>query len=205
MFLTFCLYFRLLTIMNLIFHMAILENFMMSRRDKLYHHTISNKIKFNFLIILFGKISFRKSLPLLGSALDIERMTDFEKFGLQPYTLEPTKSKVPVDYGRNSVSYLASSNDGTTNGVNGRIGNNAWCICEGCAPMETNIEGVCCLDITEICKRRFSSRFSRLQIKYTFCAMIFQARKLRNLSNVDLWQVRTKVFYHFEFRDYRFL
>ena len=58
------------------------------------------------------------------------------------------------------MSYLASSHDVTTNGVNGRIRNNTWRICEGCAPMETKIEGVCCLDITKICKRRFSNRFS---------------------------------------------
>ena len=30
-----------------------------------------------------------------------------------------------------------------------------------CAPTETSIEGACCLEITDICKRRFSSRFSR--------------------------------------------
>ena len=41
-------------------------------------HYESNKIKFNFLIILFGKMSSSKSLPLS----EIERMTDFEKFSL---------------------------------------------------------------------------------------------------------------------------
>ena len=39
------------------------------------------------------------------------------------YTLEPKKAKVPVTYGRNSMSDLASSNDVAINGVNGRIGN----------------------------------------------------------------------------------
>ena len=71
-------------------------------------------------------MSSNKSLPSSGTKSEIERMTDLEKFGLQPYTLEPTKSKVPVDCGRNSVSDLASSNDVTTNGVNARIGNQAW-------------------------------------------------------------------------------
>ena len=70
-------------------------------------------------------------------------------------TLDPTK--VPVAYGRNSVNNLASSIDVATNGVNGRIGNKTWCKCECCAPMETSIEGVCCLEIPEICKRRFLS------------------------------------------------
>ena len=60
----------------------ILENLMTSCRDKLYHHTISNKIKFNFLIILFGKMSSSKSLPSSDTESEIERMTDFEKFGL---------------------------------------------------------------------------------------------------------------------------
>ena len=55
-----------------------------------------------------------KSLPLSGTESEIERMTNLEKFGLQPYTLEPTKSKIPVGYGRISGSDLASSNDVAT-------------------------------------------------------------------------------------------
>ena len=70
------------------------------------------------------------------------------------------KWKFPVAYGKNSVSDLASSNDVTTNGVNGRIGNKTWCKCKCCAPMEISTESVCCLEITEICKLRFSNRFS---------------------------------------------
>ena len=68
--------------MNLIFRTVRLENFMTSCRDKLYHHAISNKIKFNFLIILFAKMSSSKSLPSSGTDSEIEKMTDFEKFGL---------------------------------------------------------------------------------------------------------------------------
>ena len=55
------------------------------------------------------------------------------------------------------MSDFASSNDVTTNGVNGRIGNKIWCKCQCYVPMETSKEGVCCLEITEICERRFSS------------------------------------------------
>ena len=55
------------------------------------------------------------------------------------------------------MSDMASSNDVATNGVNGRIGNKTWCKCESCAPIETSIEGVCCLEIPEICKPRFSN------------------------------------------------
>ena len=43
-----------------------------------------------------------------------------------PSSFETTKLKVPVAYGRNSVSDLASSNDVTRNGVNGRISNKTW-------------------------------------------------------------------------------
>ena len=71
--------------------------------------------------------------------------------------LEPTKSKVSVAYGRNSVCDLASTNDVATNDVNGKIGNKFYCKCECCVPMETSTEGVCCLEIPEICKPRFSS------------------------------------------------
>ena len=56
------------------------------------------------------------------------------------------------------MSHLTSSNDvASHNGVNGRIGYKTWCKCECCAPMETRIEGVCCLEISEICEPRFSS------------------------------------------------
>ena len=130
---------------------------MTSCRDKLYHHTISNKIKFNFLIILFAKTSSSKSLPSSGTKSELEKITGFEKFSLYPYTLEPTKPKVPVAYGRNSVSDLASSNDVATNGVNGRIVKKTWCKCKCFAPKETSIEGVCCLEVPEICKKRFLS------------------------------------------------
>ena len=58
-----------------------------------------------------------------GTESETERMTDFEKFSLQPYSLEWTKSKVLVAYGRNSMSDLASSSNAATNDVDGRIGN----------------------------------------------------------------------------------
>ena len=79
---TFCLYLRLPAIMDLIFCTVRLENLMTSCSDKLYHRTISNKIKFNFLIILFAKMSSSKSLPSPGTESEIVKMTDFEKFGL---------------------------------------------------------------------------------------------------------------------------
>ena len=94
---------------------------------------LSNIIKFIFLIILFGKISSSKSLSSSGFESETKRMCDFEKFILSPYSLELTKSEVPVAYGRNSVSHLTSSNDVATNGVNGRISNKSWCKCECCS------------------------------------------------------------------------
>ena len=54
------------------------------------------------------------------------------------------------------MSDLLSSSNIATNDVDGRIGNKTWCKCECCAPMETSIESVCCLEIPEICKPRFS-------------------------------------------------
>ena len=53
----------------------------MSYRDKFYHHVISNKIKFDVLIILFGKMFSSKSLPSFGTKSEIERMANFDKFG----------------------------------------------------------------------------------------------------------------------------
>ena len=52
------------------------------------------------------------------------------------------------------MSDLANSN-AVTNDVDGRIGNKTWCKCECCAPMETMIESVFCLEIPETCKPRF--------------------------------------------------
>ena len=64
-----------------------------------------------------------ESLSSSGTESETNRMTGFEMFGLQPYSLEPTKSKVPVAYARNSMSDLASSNDAAANDVDRRIGN----------------------------------------------------------------------------------
>ena len=114
-------------------------NFITSCRDKLYHHTTSNKIKFNFLIILFGKMPSSKPLPSSGTESEIERMTDFEKFLL--VTIHSWTNKIKSSSflcGRNSVSDLASSNDVATKGVSDRFGYKTWCICECCASMDTN-------------------------------------------------------------------
>ena len=92
-------------------------------------------------------MSSSESLSSSGTESETERMADFEKFDLQPYSFEPTKSKVPVAYGRNSMSDVASSSNAATNDVDGRIGNKTWCKCECCAPMETSIESICCLEI----------------------------------------------------------
>ena len=87
-------------------------------------------------------MSSTKSLFSSFTESETERMTDLEKFGLHPFSLEPTKSKVPVGYGRNSMSGLANSSNAATNDVDGRIGNKTWCKCECCAPMQTSIESV---------------------------------------------------------------
>ena len=76
---------------------------------------------------MFDKMSSSKSLSSSGTESETKRMTDFTKFELQPYSLEPTESKVPVGYDRNSVSDLANSSHAATNDVNGRIGNNTYC------------------------------------------------------------------------------
>ena len=101
-------------------------------------------------------MSSSESLSSGGTESGTERITDFEKFDLQPYSLEPTKSKVPVGYGRNSVSDLPNSSNAATNDVDGGIGNKTWCKCECWTPMETSIGSLCCLEIPEICKPRFS-------------------------------------------------
>ena len=100
-------------------------------------------------------MSSTKSLSSSGTESETERMTDLEKFGLYPFSLESTKSKVPVGYGRNSMSGLVNSSNAATNDVDGRTGNKTWCKCECCVPVETSIESVCCLEIPEVCKSRF--------------------------------------------------
>ena len=72
-------------------------------------------------------MSSSESLSSSGAEPETEIMTDF---GLQPYSLEPTKPQVPVGYGRNSASDLANSSNAATNDVDGRIGNKTWCKCE---------------------------------------------------------------------------
>ena len=100
-----------------------------------------------------------ESLSSSGTESETERMTDFEKFDLQPYSIEQAKSKVLVGHGRNSMNDLASSSNAATNDVDGRIGNKTWCKCECCAQMETHTKSAGCLEIPEICKLTFSGTF----------------------------------------------
>ena len=88
-----------------------------------------------------------------------------------------------------------------TNAVNGRIDNKTWCKCEYCAPMETSI-GVCCLEIPEICKPRFSSASGLNVCRSDPYFVIWFSRKKTSLvlwfqPSVDPWQIRIKVSLHF--------
>ena len=107
------------------------------------------------------------------------------------------------------MSDPTNSNDVATNCVNGRIGNKTWCKYECCAPMETSIESVCCLEIPEICKPRFSS-ISWLSVRRSDLYFVIWFSRRENFviwfpPNVDPWQIRIKVFYHFKLLDYCFL
>ena len=123
-------------------------------------------------------------------------MTDFKKLGLKPCSLEPTKWNVLVTYGRNSVCDLARSNDVARNAVNERIGNKTWCKCDWYAAMETSIEGVCCLEIPEICKPIFSSA-SSLYVCRSHLHFAPWCSKLSYLISYFIWfpwKIRIKVF-----------
>ena len=67
-----------------IFHIGISFFLALSRHYKQYHQV-------HFLIILFGKMPSNESLSSSGTESEINRLTGFEMFGLQPYSLEPTK------------------------------------------------------------------------------------------------------------------
>ena len=85
--------------------------------------------------------------------------SDLEKVGLEPYFLEPTKSKTPVVYNQGNVSLdddTTTQAENTDDAPSGRIGNKEWCICGNCFPMETSFESICCMEIPEIHKPRFS-------------------------------------------------
>ena len=148
--------------MNLIFRTVRLENFIASYKDKLYHHAISITSS-----SIFSSSHLAKSLPAilclrLARGQKSKEWLTSKNLTCNQTLLNRKKNKVPVTYGRNSVSDLASSSDVAINGVNGRIGNKTWCNCECCASMETSIEGVCCQEIPQIWKPRFSSTFERL-------------------------------------------
>ena len=88
-----------------------------------------------------------------------------------------------------------------TNGVNGRIDNKTWCKCECCAPMGTSI-GVCCLEIPEICKPRFSSASGLNVCRSDPYFVIWFLGKKTSLvlwfqPSVNPWQIRIKVLLHF--------
>ena len=68
------------SIMNPIFCTVKLENFMMSCRDKLYHRTISNKIKFNFLIKHLIRQNVLQEISSFVWHWVRNRKNDFDKF-----------------------------------------------------------------------------------------------------------------------------
>ena len=150
------LYLPLPTIMNLIYRTMRLGNFMTSCSDKLCHHALSIKSSSIFWSSRLAKCP-PANLCFVWHVVRNRKNDLRQKIRLVTIHFEPKKIKVPVTYGRNSVSNLASSNNVATNGVNGRTGNKTWCKCERCAPMETSIECVCCLEIPGICKPSFSS------------------------------------------------
>ena len=149
-------------------------------------------------------MSSSKSLPSSGTESEIERMTNFKNFGLQPYTLDWTEKNKSSSCLWNSVSDLASSNDVVTNVVDGRTGNKTWCKCECCAPMVFFPQKFL----------RFACQVFQVYRVWTFVDQIrilwydFQGEKtflvIWFLPIVDPWQIRIKVFYHFNLRDYRF-
>ena len=131
------------------------------------------------------------SMLLFDTESKIDRISDFEKFALWPYSLEPRKSKVSVAYDRNSLSDRASSNDVATNDVNGRIGNKTWCKCECCALMETSVEDVCCLEIPEICQPRFSSTLCLYVYRSdsNFVQLYFKRENFCYLNSTQCWSL----------------
>ena len=168
-------------------------------------------MKFHFLIILFCKIFSNKSLPSSGT-WKIENWKMTLKNLASDHTLEKTKSKVSVAYGRNSVSDLASCNDVATNGVNGRIriSNKTCCKCECCVQTETNIEVVCSLEIPQICKPRFSNAFCLYDCRsYPHFVLWCSWREnfVSYLISIQFWSLanRIKVFCHFDLCNYCFL
>ena len=95
------------------------------------------------------------NLSSSGTKSEIKRMTDFEKFG---FTLSSQQNKNFQFLMAGILRVIwPAANDVATTVVNGRIGYKTCCKCGRCAPVETSAEGVCCLEILEICKPRFSS------------------------------------------------
>ena len=122
-------------------------------------------------------------------------------------SLEPKKSQVSVAYDRNSVSDLTGYNDAATNGVVCRIGNKTWCKCECCTPMETSMEGVCCLEIRKICNPIFSGTLSLHVCRSDPHFVPWYSLRENFVSyfiftpNVDPWQIRIRFFYQLKLRN----
>ena len=134
-------------------------------------------------------MSCSELLSSSGTDSETERMTNFENFGLQPYSLEPTKLKAPVVSGKNSMSDLDSNNDTAKNDVDGIIDNKTWCKCECCAPMETSIKSVCCLETPHICKPRFSGALCLYVFRsdpYFMLGYSMQGNSINYLSSTQL-------------------
>ena len=116
--------------MNLIFRTVRLENFMAPCRDNLYHHAIEITSSTIFWTHPLAKCSPTNLCLCLARSQKSKEWLTSKNSACNHTLLHRKKTKVPVTYGRNSTSDLASSND---------------------------VKGVWCLETSEICKPRFSS------------------------------------------------
>ena len=90
---------------------------MMSCTDKHYHHAISIKSSSIFWSQLVKCPPVNLCLCLAWSQKSNEWQLQKIRLATIPSCTEKKPTKIPVTYGRNPVSDLASSNDVATNGV----------------------------------------------------------------------------------------
>ena len=148
---------RLPAILNLVFHTVRLENFIMPCTDKLYHHAISIKSS-----SIFG--SQLAKCPPVNLCLCLARHQKSNEWPTSKnstcnhtllYRKKPSKNSSYL--WQEPCEWSSQQQWCGHKWCNGKIGNKTWCKCECCALIETSIEGVCCLEIPEICTTRFSS------------------------------------------------
>ena len=129
-----------------------IRKFMASFTDKLHFNAMTNKIKKK----LFFWSSYLAKCPLANLCLRLA-LSHKSKESLTSKNTSLNRQNLIFQLLMARILWVIWPAAMMQSKMNWLIGNKTWCKREWCAAMKTSVNGVCFLEISEICKLRVSS------------------------------------------------